>query len=126
MIEATRPRITGRAAMLAALGTLTAQLWLGLAPAQDVPADSASAAADRGLSRGGEAEGRVSEVVRGEDGSTLVRLADGTRLMVPADAVRGGEPVRQGAEIQAQYRESSGGGDKVVIRLRVMPEIQAP
>jgi hypothetical protein len=125
MIGGTRTRITGRAALLAALGIVTAELWLGLAPAQGAPAGSAVIADERGLSRGSEVEGRVSQVVRGEDGSTLVRLADGTRLMVRADAVKGAEPVRQGAKIQAQYREAAG-SDKVVIRLRVMPEIQAP
>jgi hypothetical protein len=125
MIGGTRTRITGRAALLAALGIVTAELWLGLAPAQGAPAGSAVIADERGLGRGSEVEGRVSQVVRGEDGSTLVRLADGTRLMVRADAVKGAEPVRQGAKIQAQYREAAG-SDKVVIRLRVMPEIQAP
>ena len=54
-----------------------------------------------------------------------MRLADGTRLRVSADAVRGADPVRLGVVIQAQYRESDD-GEKVVIQLRVMPEIQAP
>lgn len=124
MIEGTRTRITGRAALLAALGIVTAPFWLGLAPAQGASAGPEVVAAERRLNAGGEAVGRVSEVTRSSDGTTLVWLADGTRLTVPAEAMRGGEPVRQGAEIQAQYRES--GGDKVVIRLHVMPEIQAP
>lgn len=124
MIVGTRTHITRRTALLAVLGTLTAHFGLGLAPAHAASVDSQVVAAERDLGRGGEAEGRVSEVTRRDDGSTLVRLADGTRLTVPADAVGGAEPVRQGTEIQAQYRES--GGEKVVIRLRVMPEIQAP
>jgi len=125
MIGGTRTRITGRAALLAALGIVTAQFWFGLAPAQGASVGSTTVAAERGLNRGAEAEGRISEVKRGEDGSALVRLADGTRLIVPADVVRGAGPVQQGAKIQAQYRESDG-GDKLVIDLRVMPEVQGP
>jgi len=125
MIETRRSRISGGAALLAALGVVITQLWLGLGAAQGASVGSANVAAEPGLNRGGEAEGRVSEVVRGEDGSTFIRLADGTRLLVLADAVGAADPVRQGAKIQAQYRES-GGGEKVVIRLRVMPEVQGP
>lgn len=123
MIEARRSRITGGAVLLAVLGVVTTHLCLGLGVAQGESFGSTNAAAERGLNRGGEAKGRVSEVVRGEDGSTFVRLDDGTRLIVLADAVGGADPVRQGADIQAQYRESTG-GEKVVIRLRVMPEVQ--
>jgi hypothetical protein len=124
MIEGTRTHIMGRAALLAALGMATAQVWLGLAPAQAASTSPAAVVAEQRLDAGGEAEGRVSEVTRDTDGTTVVWLADGTRLTVPAEAMRGAEPVRRGAEIQAQYRET--GGDKVVIRLHVMPEIQAP
>jgi len=125
MIEATRMCITGRAAMLAVLAFLTAQFWLGLAPAHGASARPADVVAERELGRGGKAEGRVMEMARDGDGSALVRLADGTRLRVSADAVRGADPVRRGVVIQAQYRESDD-GEKVVIHLRVMPELQAP
>lgn len=123
----TRTRIIGRAALLAALGAVAAPFWLGHAPAQGASSILDPGSAEwrlNGTGQTGQAEGRVSEVRRGDDGTTVVWLADGTRLTVLGDAQNGPEPVRQGAEIQAQYRES--GGDKVVIRLRVVPDIQAP
>lgn len=120
----TRTRIIGRAALLAALGAVAAPFWLGLAPAQGASSILEPGSAERRLNGTGQAEGRVSEVRRGDDGTTVVWLADGTRLTVLGDAQNGPEPVRQGAEIQAQYRES--GGDKVVIHLRVVPDVQAP
>jgi len=125
MIEATRMCITRRAAMMAVLAFLTAQSWLGVVPAHGASARPADVVAERELGRGGKAEGRVMEMARDGDGSALVRLADGTRLRVSADAVRGADPVRLGVVIQAQYRESDD-GEKVVIHLRVMPELQAP
>jgi hypothetical protein len=62
MIEGTRTHIMGRAALLAALGMATAQVWLGLAPAQAASTSPAAVVAEQRLDAGGEAEGRVSEV----------------------------------------------------------------
>jgi hypothetical protein len=121
----TRKLISGRAALtvLATAGAVAAPLWLGHMPGPAAAAGVGPITFERNQNAG-RAEGRISGVTSRDDLSTVVWLADGTRLIVPIYAQRGAEPVLVGNDAQARYRESE--GDKVVTEFSVVPHIEAP
>ena len=72
----------------------------------------------------GHIEGRVADIAPTGDSSTMIRLEDGTRLIVLASAYGPEVPPRPGDIVKASYLELE--GEKVVTTLQAEVDFQAP